>query len=511
MSRVSMTVRNAKVSVVFYFLATFTAFFTRKIFLDYLGDDFIGLTGTLKSIIGFLNIAELGIGTAIAFTLYKPLFEKNQDEIKRLIYLIGYLYKRLGLFILGAGIILSFFFPIIFGNQSIREVVIYVGFYSYLFAAVFGFFINYAQVVLSADQRGYIITSYYQSFNIARQVVQALIAYYLQSPLLWLSMEAIFSIANSYYINKKVHSSYPYINQGLKTNKNIFKEYPVVIKKIKQVFVHKISSFVTSGTDQLLIYALVSLKSVAFFGNYYMIFHQINVLVSYLFSGMAAGVGNLVAENNIKQIKKIFWEMMGIRVCLAGIIIINLYYLADPFIVLWLGEQYILERMVINLMMFNLVLQIIRLPIDNYITAYGLYQDTWAPIAQMFINLGVSIVFGLKMGIAGIMLGTSISMFTIIFLWKPYFLFKNGFQQKALAHFWPNFAKVIASLVISFVLVRFTIDEFMALTTNSIQGFAIALVKINLIAFLVIPLILYLFNKGFRDFITRLIYMLKKR
>ncbi|MEB8347241.1 hypothetical protein OO010_14380 [Flavobacteriaceae bacterium KMM 6898] len=509
MSRVKHTVRNAKVSLFFYLLATVTGFITRKIFLDYLGDDFMGLTGTLKSILGFLNLAELGIGTAISFMLYKPLFEKNHEEIKQLLYLIRFLYKRLGLIILGAGLILSLFFPLIFQNQPMPMYVIYLGFYAYLLAAVFGFFVNSTQIILEADQKVYVIAGYFQSFNIIRQIAQAGIAYYMQSMVLWLCMEMIFSMVNSYYINRQVNKTYPFLKVKIKSYKNIYKEYPLAIEKIKQVFVHKISSFVTSGTDQLLIYALVSLKSVAFFGNYLMIFSQINVLVNNLFAGMAAGVGNLVAENDHARIHKVFWEMMGVRVFLAGIILINLYFLVDPFITIWLGDKYILDRLIIYVMLFNLGMKIIRLPIDNYITAYGLYQDTWAPIAQITINLTISIIFGIKMGIAGIMLGTSISMFTIMFLWKPYFLYKNGFSQNVYKSFWPNFLKMILSLIISFVIIYWLVVELFVIESRSFLTLTWSIIKINLLILPIISLILYLFNQGFRDFVGRLIKMSK--
>ncbi|MFS4469270.1 lipopolysaccharide biosynthesis protein [Maribacter sp. 2210JD10-5] len=510
MSRVEKALKNAKVSVLFYLLATFTAFFTRKIFLNYLGDDFMGLTGTLKSILGFLNLAELGIGTAIGFTLYKPLFDNNENEIKRLVNLIGYLYKRLGFIIIGAGIIVSLFFPLIFENQSIDKKIIYIGFYSYLISAGFGFFINYSQVVLQSDQKGYVITSIFQSFNISRQIVQALIAFYLKDFVLWLIMELVFSLLNSYYINKKVKKTYPFLNGKVNLSTSIRNEYPTVIKKIKQVFVHRISSFVTSGTDQILIYALVNLKSVAFFGNYSMIFTQVSTLINTIFSGIGSGIGNLVAENDAKKINDVFWEMMGIRFFLTGVFVINLFFLINPLITVWLGSEYILSDLFVYLMLFNLAMQIIRLPIDNYVTAYGLYQDTWAPIAQMSINLGVSIFFGIKMGISGIMLGTSISMFLIIFLWKPYFLFKKGFNQKASIKFWPKFLVMLLSFTLSFIATYIIVNKFIEIKYLTLFEIGWSAIKINLVLLPFLSLIFYSLNEGFRKFSSRILIMLRK-
>ena len=95
MSRIKHTIKNAKVGLFFHAITIFVAFFSRKIFLDYLGADFVGLISVLQSILGFLNIAELGIGTAIGYALYKPIFNGNQKEIDQLIQYFGYLYRKI--------------------------------------------------------------------------------------------------------------------------------------------------------------------------------------------------------------------------------------------------------------------------------------------------------------------------------------------------------------------------------------------------------------------------------
>ena len=110
-SRVKKSFQNAKVNV--FFLShhlVFCLFFSRKIFLERLGADFIGLTGTLQNLLGFLNLADLGIGASMGYILYKPLFEKNQEKLREIISVLGYLYRYVGLFILIAGGILALFF-----------------------------------------------------------------------------------------------------------------------------------------------------------------------------------------------------------------------------------------------------------------------------------------------------------------------------------------------------------------------------------------------------------------
>ena len=112
-SRVSKSLLNARINLIFYLLTLLLSFFSRKIFLDTLGADFVGLTGTLQNLLGFLNLAELGIGASIGYVLYKPLFDKNQEKVNEIISVFGYLYRNIGLVILVTGIILSCFLPLI--------------------------------------------------------------------------------------------------------------------------------------------------------------------------------------------------------------------------------------------------------------------------------------------------------------------------------------------------------------------------------------------------------------
>lgn len=142
-SRVKKSLLNARVNLICYFLSLVVAFFTRKVFLDRLGTEFIGLTGTLQSLLGFLNLAELGVASAIGYVLYKPIFDDNKEKINEIISVCGYIYRWIGFVILGAGIILSAFLPWIFPDTTFSLGVVYVGFYSFLGASMLGYFVNY--------------------------------------------------------------------------------------------------------------------------------------------------------------------------------------------------------------------------------------------------------------------------------------------------------------------------------------------------------------------------------
>ncbi|AVM52049.1 O-antigen/teichoic acid export membrane protein [Bacteroides zoogleoformans] len=446
-SRLKKSLLNARVNLIFYFLNLALSFFSRKIFLDTLGADFMGLIGTMNNLLGFLNLAELGISTAIGYVLYKPLFEHNEPKINEIISVFGFIYRRIGFIILSAGCVLACFMPLIFPNNVFDLESVYFAFFSYLTTSLIGYFANYKQTLLGADQRNYVVTAYYQSAIIVKTLLQMALVYYTGNYYLWISMELLLGVTYSIILNWKVNQVYPWLRSEIKQGKLLFKKYPEVIKYTKQLFVHKIGGFVQFQTTPFLVYAFVSLKTVAYYGNYTLIIDKISIFISNLLGSTNAGVGNLIAEGNPKRILQVFWELMGIRFLIAGTISFALLQLTDAFISLWLGNEYIISRHILYLIILNSFIGYTRGATDQFIYGYGLFQDTWAPVAEVSINLIVAIVSGYFWGLPGILMGNITSLLLIIVLWKPYFLYSKGFKMP-IVHYWIGYIKhlIIISL-----------------------------------------------------------------
>lgn len=342
-SRLKKSLLNARVNLIFYFLSLALSFFSRKIFLDALGADFMGLIGTLNNLLGFLNLAELGISTAIGYVLYKPLFEHDEKKINEIISVFGFIYRRIGFIILSAGCALACFLPLIFPNNVFDLGVIYFAFFSYLTTSLIGYFANYKQTLLGADQKNYVVTAYFQSAVLIKTCLQMGLVYYTGNYYLWISLELLLGIVYSIILNWKVNQVYPWLKSEVKQGKLLFKKYPEVTRYTKQLFVHKLGSFVQFQTTPFLVYAFVSLKTVAYYGNYTLIIDKISIFISNLLGSTNAGVGNLIAEGDSKRIQQVFWELMGIRFLIAGTISFALIRLTGAFISLWLGSEYVLH------------------------------------------------------------------------------------------------------------------------------------------------------------------------
>ncbi|MBA6153571.1 lipopolysaccharide biosynthesis protein [Gelidibacter maritimus] len=502
MSRVSKSLKNAKVGLFFYSITIFVAFFSRKIFLDYLGADFIGLISVLQSILGFLNIAELGVGTAIGYALYKPIFDGDKKEINQLIQYFGHLYKKIGLAILVLSLLVSIFFPFFFTDVPFTLPLIYFAFFTFVLSSLVGYFLNYHVTLFQADQKEYLLSKYVQTAGILKSVLQITLIYNFANYYAWITVELLFVFVIAIVLRWRVKKSYPWLKITLDKNAKYIK-YPEILVKIKQIVVHKISFFVLVGTDQILIYAFVNLQSVAFFSNYQLIFGYIQSFVNNGFTGSQASIGNLIAENDFHNTNKVFWEMMAIRCFFGGFLFIILYFSTGFFIDIWLGGEFVLSDDVLILMCANIYISQARKPVDDFINGYGLFADTWAPITETLLNLSISILLGFYFGITGILLGTFISTFLIVVLWKPYYLYTQGFKI-LVWHYWKDFFKLLFSFLITFLLLKYITKNNLNTEPVNFFDWAIYSGQVSILIFLIYVILLYLLNQGFRDFIKRI-------
>ncbi|SFW31800.1 Membrane protein involved in the export of O-antigen and teichoic acid [Prevotellaceae bacterium HUN156] len=427
--RVHKSVLNAEVNLLFYFLSLFLTFFSRKIFLDNLGAEFMGLTGTLNNILGYLNLSELGISACIGYFLFKPIQTGNRREIQDILSLLGYLYRWIGGIILGGAFIISLFFPLIFSSANLSLPIIYFAFYSFLGSSLIGYFINYRQILLSADQKNYLVAIYYQSARLVKLALQIYLAYTYKNLYVWVAIEFLFAILGCIILNWKINKEYPWLKVDTRQGRQLLKQYPEIITKTKQVFIHKIKDFVLVKSDELFIFLFVSLKMVAFYGNYMIIISKLISLFSSITGSVGASVGNLVAEGNKPHMLRVFWEYTTIQHTIAATLAFSLYTLMEPFIAHWVGAEYIMDHRILILLVVYIYITNSRNSVDSFNYAHGLYADVWAAWAELIINVSVTIICGLLWGIIGILLGKITSLLAIVVLWKPYYLFTAGFKE----------------------------------------------------------------------------------
>ena len=501
--RVHKSMLNAEVNLLFYFLSLFLAFFSRKIFLDCLGAEFIGLTGTLGNILGYLNLAELGIGSCISFFLFKPLQSHDRKSIMEIMSAFGYMYRCIGLFILWGGLLVSLFFPLIFGNEELSLRIIYFSYYIFLASSLIGYFINYRQILLSADQKNYVVTAYMQTAGILKTSLQIFLAYRYKNLYIWVSVEFFFDIIACIILNRKIDKTYPWLKTDKRQGKQFLKKYPEILTKTRQIFIHKLKQFITEKSDELFIFAFVSLKMVAYYGNYTMIVAKLSLLFSAVLDSFGAGIGNLIAEGNKQHIIKVFWELNTIMHFVAGIMFFSIYHFLEPFITIWLGSEYVLGRDILLLLCILRYFNASRVIVEVYNHAHGLFADVWAAWTELAINVAITLIAGYFWGISGILLGKVISVGLLVVLWKPYYLFKSGLHMSYKSYWlgvYRNYLVAVASFIITHLILSI-------IPINAAEGYIpwglYCIIGMSIYLTINLTLIM-LFCKGAKDSILRI-------
>lgn len=462
-SRTARVIQNAKVALFFYCINLILQFFSRKIFLDYLGAELLGLNTTAQNLLQFLNLAESGIGAAVAFALYKPLSQGNRQEIIDIVSLQGWFYRWVGLFVIAGSMVLMAFFPWIFAKADVPLIYAYGTFIAFLISALLGYFVNYKMIVLSADQKEYKITIETQSIKVGKVLIQMLTIWKLPNGYLWwMILEAAAAILTSVRLTYCIKNEYPWLVTDISKGKFLNKQYPELLLKIKQLFFHKIGSFVLWQSTPLVIYGFTSLTWVAIYGNYFILMVGCLMLVEAVFRGVNAGVGNLVVKCDVKLIKSVFWQIITARLFLAGMICSGIFSLSENFVILWVGEDYILPTSPLLVMTAIFFIQMSR-TCDMFLSAYGLFKDIWAPFVESTLNVLLSILLGYFWGLTGIFLGVLISQLIIVNGWKPYFLYSQGFKFRFFEYivlYTKKLSLLFMAILVSLYIYETLFDEF---------------------------------------------------
>ena len=503
-SRTSKSIRNSKVALIYTFFNSILSFFSRKIFLDHLGTEILGLNTTAVNILQFLNLAELGIGTAVTFTIYKPLFEKDYESVNEIVSVQGWLYRRIAWWMIGGALVAMCLFPFIFNKMELPLWYAYASFGVLLVSSLLGYFVNYKQIILTADQCEYAITYSYKGTLIVKTFCQMAAVYYFPNGYLWwLILEFVFAFVASWRLNQTIRKRAPFLHSSVSLGRKIKGKYPDIIIKIKQLFFHKISGFILTEVTPLIIYGYANLSLVALYGNYLVIISGVKLAVSSVFDSIGASVGNLVAEGDSPKIMTVFNELFSSRFLFITTACFCLYILTPEFVTLWIGPQYVLSNSTLLLMILTLYIRCRKTTVDVYLNAYGLFNDIWAPITEACLNIGLSILFGYFWGLNGILAGVLASLFIVHSCWKPYFLFSKGLHVPIITYI-QIYARHILAAAIATGLTLWIFSFIHFPRNGHFSGFLLRAAITSSIYFLLLSIGLFCFTVGMRDFVARI-------
>lgn len=493
-SRTKNSIRNSTVAMCTYLINLVLQFYSRKIFLDSLGTEILGLNTTATNLLQFLNLAELGVWSAIAVSLYKPLAENDTEKINRLINFNGLIYKRIGIAIILASAVLMCFFPLIFKDMKLPLWYAYASFGVLLFSSLLGYFVNYRQFLLTADQQNYKVHFTLKFANLLKVLSQILAMILFKNPYIWwLTLEVLFTIVGSSLLNIVVKKSYPYLRKNNESFKELKRDFPDVITKIKQLFVQKVSSFILFQTSPLILYALANLTMVALYGNYMLVINGLISLMAALFDGMLASIGNLVSSSTFERSMEVLHQLFSLRFYVIAVLSFGVWVLGQDFISWWIGGEYLLPKSTLGLMILTFVVYVNRYIIYDYLSAYGYFGDVWASIAEVIVNIGASISLGIYFGLNGILSGVLISLIMMSWVWKPIYLFILKLDRGYKSYMYLMISHYIVG-IIAFIVANYI---YLYAISQGCASFSVGI--ISTIAFsIILGISLYISQKPFR-------------
>lgn len=510
-SRTIKSLKNVQVSMFYYVLQMILGFWSRKVYLDCLGIEVLGLNTTATNLFGFLNLAELGVGAAVLYFLYDPLNNDDYQTINKNVALQGWIYRRIAYLIIGGAFILMAFFPLIFKNMNLPMWYAYATFSVMLFSSMLGYFINYKSIVLNADQKGYKVTIATRGFSILIKIIEIIFLPLVANPFVFTLFTSVIStIFGCLWLNHILKKEYPWLKTSGYKGKELLKELPGVLKKTKQLFIHKLSTVILFQVSPLIMYAYSSLAVIGCYGNYNTILNQVSQVVQMVFASVAAGIGSLIATKDNQRIFRVFWELYDSRFCFISITLVSVYLLIHPFFALWIGKQYIMGSLFLSILVIETFIRLTRTTVDHYINGYGLFQDVWAPFVEMCINIFGAIGFGYLFGITGVIMGSILSQLLIVYIWKPYMLFKLGIKRSPKLYFIPVIKRHL--IVMADVIgLSFLFDWLLPTAFSSYFEF----ILYGALTFIVVAVVFIgefsIFSQGMRDFNQRLIKLFVKR
>ena len=435
MSRLTNTIRNTIVGFATQLIVILLNFINRTIFIHYLGAEYLGLSGLFSNILSMLSLAELGMGVAISFSLYKPLGENDIRKTKALMNFYQLAYRIIGIVILGLGLCLIPFLDFLIKDKPDipHFTLIYVLF---LANTVVSYFFTYKRSLLSADQKEYLNSVNRTVFSIIQSIGQFLVLLLTRNYLLYLMVVIICTLCSNIRISYQCDKMYPYLkNNHEKLTKE---ETKSLMKYVAAQLSHKVGGIVVSGTDNILTTSLVNggLVIVGLYSNYLLLINTIKSIITMFFTSVTASVGNLNAEHNAEKSKEVFDKMFFLNMCFYGISASCIYNLANDFISLWIGEDYLLSAGIVIVIVINYYMSGMRQTCQTYNTTLGLFwNDRFKPWIEAIINLVTSVVLIRYYGFMGVLLGTLISTITTSFWVEPYILYKHGFKMKLRDYF----------------------------------------------------------------------------
>ena len=468
-SRIKKVSRNAIVSVVCHFWQILIGFVLRKLFIKYLGIEYLGYNSVFTNILQMLNLADLGIGIAITSYLYKPLAEGDTKRISSLMYIYKKLYSFIGIVVIFVGAFVSLFLGRLIPDADCSLSYLRLLFFINLVGTVSTYFVAYKRTLIIADQKAYITNLYDTIMYFIVSILQVILFACYPSYIIYLILNILKNIVSNIILSVKANRMYAFISKDVDIR--MVNEYrPQIYQYIKDVFISRIGAVVYYSTDNIILSIIKGSLITGFLSNYTLITTQLNTIVVQLLNSVQSTFGNYICTNSdLNKQKQMTDNYFCVNFCIGNFCMICYSLLAQPFIKMFFGENMLLSFSTVLWLGINLMLTfLIQLPAQVFVI-YKLYRyDRPIIIISATLNIIISIVLVNYIGINGVFIGTFIT--SLIYLFSRFFVISKYIYH---IHFLHYILKIIKYGFISIASFLLTYCATKEISGNGIVNFGI--------------------------------------
>ncbi len=412
-------VRNISLSLVITITSSVLSFLINKYFILNLGIENLGLMRLFTQSIFFLALLDMGLSTAATVAFYKPLMDDDKLKISSLYYTVKKFYEKISIIVLVLGLILTPLISMLIGE--VKTIYPYIYWLLFILVLSMNYHLMKFSILFLADQKYAFVTVVSGGSLILEKALQLFVIIYFQSFVIFILVGILGFLLR--YLFYRYHYESNYFKM---------KDVGVYDKSIQQgatkMIFHKLSNMIVYNTDYIIIVKFIGLSTVGIYSSYLMLTSLVMTVISILHNVLDPIVGKLVAKESDAfnlDLWFVFFRVCFFIGCVVGLVF---YKVATPFVVLWLGDDFVLLGVAVSLIAINLFFDIVKWPMEIFKYKYAFYNDIHLPIIEVIINLTISIILVQYLGIAGVIIGTIVSNVIVVVFLKTFLVFKRCFK-----------------------------------------------------------------------------------
>lgn len=483
--RTNNSINNIITIILSNIISFIFVFISQTVFIKTLGIEYVGLNGLFSNVLTFLNLLELGIGNAIVYNLYNYIAKNNKEKIKSIMFFYKKAYNYIIILVLITGLLFIPFIHLIVDISKV-DINIYVVYILFLLSSISSYILAYKRNILYASQKNYIITIIHIVYIILLNVSEIIVLVLTKNYYLYLILRIIFILMENIIISIYTNKKYPYL-----LDKNIkpldIRTKKSIIEKVKAIFIHKLSTTVTNGTDNILISIFLGIKTVGLYTNYNYIIKTTEKFFKNIILSTTASVGNLIVEEDYEKRYQVFKRIKFLNFWIAIVVASCLLYLTESFIEIWIGKKYLLDNIVLMVLVCLFFMSMMRATYNIFKDGAGIWvEDKYIPIIQIIINLASSVILLTIIGLPGVFLGTIISSLVLWCYSYPKYVYKTILNQS-----YKTYIIEVIEHIIIFIFIELFINIIIKniLIDNPILNISIRLMVVLLLSNIILVII----------------------